>query len=43
MFSVPRNPIIKILFAAYLFVYPYKDSFDAIIDNEDIQAMKKVI
>lgn len=43
MYSVPWNPIIKILFAAYLFVHPYKDSFDSMIDGEDIQAMKKII
>lgn len=43
VFSVPRPPIIKVLFAAYLFVYPYKENFDAIIESEDINQMKKII
>jgi len=30
--AVPWDPIIKILFAAYLFVHPYKDNYDALID-----------
>jgi len=30
--SVPRDPILKILFAAYLFVFPFKDSYNDIID-----------
>lgn len=41
--AVPRNPVIKILFAAYLFVSPFKDSYNAIIDNDDIIGMKKII
>lgn len=41
--SVPRDPIIKILFAAYLFVYPYKESFDEIIEKGDTNHMKTIL
>jgi len=42
-YAVPRNPIIKILFCCYLFVYPYKDSFSELIQNEDVNGMKKLL
>jgi len=41
--SVPRDPIIKILFAAYLFVHPYKETFDEIIEKSDTNHMKNIL
>jgi len=41
--AVPWDPIIKILFAAYLFVHPYKDSFDEIIEKADTNHMKTIL
>ena len=38
--SVPRDPIIKILFAAYLFVHPFKDSYTDLIEKQDTNQMK---
>lgn len=41
--SVPRDPIIKILFAAYLFVHPFKDSYSEIIEKSDTNQMKHIL
>jgi len=41
--SVPRDPIIKILFAAYLYVYPFKPYFDEIIEKVDTNHMKTIL
>ncbi len=42
-FSVPRDQVIKILFAAYLLVNPYQEKFTAMIETNDTVSMKKIL